>query len=97
MSDPIGPGDYAECVDSSPGWATGATGLVHGRIYRIKDVLREHTHAITGCPTAGVILHDGPNPHNPWDISRFKPIYRPKTSLIQSLLSDVPTDTPVEA
>lgn len=97
MSAPIGPDDYVECVDASLGWVTGASGLVHGRIYRIEKVLREHKHGVTGCPTCGVVLRDGPNPDVPWDISRFKPIYRPDASLISRLLSDVPTDVPVEA
>ena len=72
--EPIGPGDFVECVD-----ARGAPELTLGSIYMVRLICDDGG----GCWLREV---DPPPFHDGFFISRFRPIYRPKASLIQSLL-----------
>lgn len=81
----IGPGDFVECVDASPGKLPHR--LVAGAIY-----------LVTGHPHAwGITLKEEPS-KNPsgFSVYRFRPIYRPKPSAFTDLLK-VPDKTKILA
>lgn len=88
MSAPIGPGDWVECVATSVDF-----GFRPGQIYRCtgappkvlpcKTCGKEHT---------GLTLSQAPAPRPAtwlWPICCFRPIYRPKSELIEQLKQPV--------
>jgi hypothetical protein len=105
----IGPGDLVECIvechEGSPGimahWLCGAR-IDKGRVYTVARV-------VSGVPDNFGIISDGliltdPETHWPtlelnggvgaWAAEHFRPIYRPKAELLESLLRK--TDEPVK-
>jgi len=87
----IGPGDWVECVDNSCGqleaWSAGER-LEKGAVYQIGDCwVDTHTlkevvsivgrERVAGSRRKGRRLG--------YSINRFRPIYRPKADLIESL------------
>lgn len=102
MADAIGPGDFVECVPCRPGGL-----LTAGAVYCVGEVTPEgRCNCITegirpwAFPHPGVLLADGPNPHpsvaRAWCCYEFRPIYRPKSSLIEALKVPAPSE-PVPA
>ncbi len=89
MSSAIGPGDWVECVrDGSAvhGWSP----LTVGAIYRVRDLVEEGYPG--GRVVAGVTLHEVATPPGEvgfW-IELFRPIYRPRADLIESLKAPAP-------
>lgn len=84
----IGPGDFVECVDASPSLKTGER-LSVGAIYQVREVLRGP--GMSGRTENGVRLVGQRRCLNrqgveyAWRADRFRPIYRPKSSLIEQL------------
>jgi hypothetical protein len=79
----IGPGDFVECVDAEPEahCPFRSIGLSRGHVYRVERVLVAHE-------TEVLVLAEVLHPHNEWGAyraDRFRPIYRPKRSLIEGL------------
>lgn len=94
MAAPIGPGDWVECVDASPGANDGLC-LTRGGLYCIEAVDDRGLLCGTGrCGRTcrGVFL-SGRRDRWPWCGSRFRPIYRPRADLIQTLLEPIKEDT----
>lgn len=88
MSDPIGPGDWVECVKVP----VGADGyLALNALYLVEQVWFAIPHATTRELGDCLDLVDVPRgPDNcAWNVGNFRPIYRPKADLIQSLLKPV--------
>lgn len=94
MSAPIGKGDFVECVDvaARPHSCALPRPLVLGGIYRVHDVTRRADWP--GLPTDGIELVEYPELRDFWrisfDIERFRPIYRPKSDLIEQLKQAAP-------
>lgn len=92
MSAPIGPGDIVECISS--------TRLTVGALYCVQDVLPEggvctcHGEAPFGLLLRGTPPGQG---EDGWCGLNFRPVKRRDEAFLASLLSDVPTDIPVEA
>lgn len=85
----IGPGDWVECVDASPCRRIGFTSLVHGRLYRVSAL-----GVPDGSGERGLIIAEAPHPDTTrygvgWALRRFRPVYRPRAHLIESLLKPV--------
>jgi len=86
----IGPGDFVECVDLSPNASGRAPRiLVLGGVYRV-DSVGMSTHPKQ--PNEPAVFFWPPRTkqpngllHNGFAVWRFRPIYRPKQDLIESL------------
>jgi hypothetical protein len=91
MTDAIGPGDFVECVDASPdAWGWFDCPLVVGAIYTVHECATG-TLRPDGAKGRGLRLdrHNPPIPRGFWGDHRFKPVYRPKQSLIRDLLEPI--------
>ena len=79
----IGPGDWVECVDASdsPHHLLSCP-LVLGAMYLVVELHPEDAAGEVGVETRSI-------PERIFRASRFRPIYRPKESLIQTLLEPV--------
>lgn len=106
MSEPIGPGEWVECVDAGPDSWGRAVPLEVGGVYLVASVcMAEDVHGVLGpCVTLANILDEAELDFargviwlSAYDVSRFRPIYRPKASLIQSLLQPLPAEPVTEA
>lgn len=96
MSAPIGPGDWVECVESRQGTLL----LRVGAIYQIEAV-RNFEWSCDGCEPGecdqcGVrcvgLDSSRPGYSGGWICSRrFRPVYRPKSEIIQALKQPSPT------
>lgn len=81
MSIPIGPGDWVECVDALGREPAGTpTPLRVGAIYQVEDTFRWFGHD-------GLTLREvkPPTGDRGFAAALFRPIYRPKADLIESL------------
>jgi hypothetical protein len=88
MSEPIGPGDWVECIG-----AFVNPFFVVGRLYQAERVVP----AIGDCPACGdetgrgLLFVGGPRIHHPvvgvmsCCPCRFRPVYRPRADFIESL------------
>ena len=96
MNAAIGPGDWVECVNATPCLGCRRpVELVQCAVYRVTALAPTDAD---GC--AGLFLYEA----EPcarcsggvygFDLRRFRPIYRPKSSIIQGLLSDIPASVP---
>lgn len=86
MAADIGKGDWMECASLAPrGEGVRGHGFVIGRIYQVSVV-----HPYGGLDFVGAMR--APSGFG-WKRSRFRPIYRPKADLIESLRAPV-TRTP---
>lgn len=99
----IGPGDWVECVDDSPGRPVNLpyvreAHLVRGRIYRVAAV-RDFDHYKNGTVLAipTVVLTEREThwiawngTPGGWHLKRFRPVYRPQADLIERLCADRP-------
>jgi hypothetical protein len=81
----IGKGDYVECV-------AGATddfgyGVVTGQLYCVKDIASSWSRCVfDDCRNPRVFVCGQPHiEFGGWCPQRFRPIYRPKAELIESL------------
>lgn len=91
MAAPIGPGDWVECVDASLRRVTIASGrLVRGAIYCVAWCAERHATGVGLVQSIGLTdpvmrwyAEDGTE--GGYVADRFRPIYRPKQELIQSL------------
>ena len=84
----IGPGDWVECVDASPHPNHKvSTKLVQGALYRVREESVCPETGKNGLTLCGVLLpiHSKIGREIGWLLSRFRPIYRPKADLIESL------------
>lgn len=89
MAEPIGPGDWVECVDASP-MRFFETGLTVGAVYLVEGCTYPRDGLIAGLLLRGV-RHPG-NLLGDYNPRRFRPIYKPSADLIQSLLRPVPAE-----
>lgn len=92
MSEPIGVGDWVEALGSSfgrPGWTHVAPGSVH-----CVDGILPCGARIT---LVGVLSQRHPGKLAQWDINEFRPIYRPRASLIESLKAKCRTGAIVDS
>jgi hypothetical protein len=97
MSAPIGPGDWVECVDASPhrGALDPSTiiALSLGALYQVREVADGFAG---GELRHGLLLVGLKNRTNrdglefAYDVERFRPIYRPKSSIIEQLKQPAP-------
>lgn len=96
MSADIGPGDFVECVDASPA-VNGTQPFLAGSIYVVTHVWPPAGNDLrTGKPSSGAVdIRWVPraHPNVGWEISRFRPVYRPKPDALADLLN-VPTKIP---
>lgn len=83
----IGPGDFVECVDARPCPIYGPVPLVVGGLYVVSRV-EQDTATVFGWSIFLVGVRSG-GPHGGFGGGRFRPIYRPKQSLIESLKTPV--------
>lgn len=86
MAAPIGPGDWVECVDSA-GTEVWRWPLTVGRIYRVLELLTGD-----GVPDALQLVEIGwaeDGEYCGFAVERFRPIYRPKSSIIEQLKQPV--------
>lgn len=90
----IGPGDWVECVDGSRvsrcpdcDWLPESW-PVEGLVYRVVDV-GVNLFGESWVELAEFREIDPSGLVVAWDVDRFRPIYRPKESLIQTLLEPV--------
>lgn len=96
MSEPIGPGDWVECVSS--GLSSKGDRVEAGRIYRVTAFKSWGARcANCGCANGHTGLVVETDKNGGWCPKRFRPIYRPKASLIQSLLKPIEADPTKEA
>lgn len=90
MSAAIGPGDWVERV-------RGGNGLNAGSMWRVEDIDAAGGWCVACGPSAGsigLLLHGIRHPsHKPWCSCGFRPIYRPKSEIIEALKAPV-TRTP---
>lgn len=86
MSDPIGPGDWVECVSAPNGHITGFRA---GGVYKVSEAFTIEGRSLlnfAGMPKPKAVL---PNGGPGWFIVYFRPLYTPKADLIESLLNPV--------
>ena len=87
------PGDYVECVDARPHGHYLIAPLQAGQVYIVRSVIAPDEKF----PAGGLRLEGVPMPVSPrnieagWAPRRFRPVYRPKASLIESLLAPAPS------
>ncbi len=81
MSEPIGPGDWVECVDDDPCEVYGPSGLIAGALYRVLGA-KKCTDPNTGYVADALKVLVSPRWHG---LKRFRPIYRPRADFIESL------------
>jgi len=95
MNQPIGPGDWVECVQTSTEKPLGQqTGFRLGGLYLVDEGGVTFGHAWLNC--AGMAR---PNCGfwRGWNAKSFRPIYRPKADFIESLKAPATTTRqPVE-
>jgi hypothetical protein len=95
MAAPIGPGDWVECVDVSPryqpgyGWCPAPDQLVLRSIYRVARVFCEPVWGVDSVVLEGLGAHETRADGAYW-AGRFRPIYRPKSELIDTLKQPAP-------
>jgi hypothetical protein len=80
----IGAGDFVEAVDS---WS-----VAPGTVARVLEVIKDRGHC-ENCNQRtedGLILSIGQKPYRSWCPNHWRPIYRPKSSLIESLKVSTP-------
>lgn len=104
MSEPIGPGDWVECIARGRGNPPGVqferdAPLDVGRLYRVVKVVRGVDRK-SGEFREGVFL-TWPRTfiggvEAAWPLERFRPVYRPKQTVIDSLTAP-PERTPEPA
>lgn len=95
MSADIGPGDWVEYV-GLPASLIPAPGVrvahVFGAIYRVTEVGRACTDgAGRRWPS---LRTTASNPHKSTPVASFRPVYRPRSDLIESLLTRKPEEVP---
>lgn len=90
MSEPIGPGDWVECI-GGPTFPDNEGKVVVGNLYRVKAMIPK-IYCSCGKQHEGLRFHGVLNPHDPkgidshwWGICCFRPIYRPRQELIKQL------------
>lgn len=91
----IGPGDWVECVDASPRYVPGVgmspvpAPLVKGAVYRVERVVYDARWDETGIVLDG-IRENAWRIDGAFNVDRFRPIYRPKSEIIESLKQPAP-------
>lgn len=100
MTAPIGPGDWVECAPPSgyrgdiPIEQVGISGSYpkRGHVYRVREVGQYRTlqGMEDGLRLVGIVASTPGHPDSWWPARCFRPIYRPKAELIQSLLAPTP-------
>lgn len=93
----IGPGDFVECVDARPNDWDGVSRLTLRAIYRVAEVKRTtldpHGNIRGGVRLHGVVSgYDERGRERFFDVNRFRPIYRPKSDFITSLMREAPAE-----
>lgn len=82
----IGPGDFVECVRvTKPNSA-----FAMGAIYVVEAVIKPTSCDLCASPCHGLhLVGMHRHPHG-WCINCFKPVYRPKSDLIETLKQPAP-------
>lgn len=84
MSNAIGPGDWVECVR-----AEDPDGRYLGKVFRCLKVVPSQDCELNHGPCAGLTIEGMPITLHGWAMCCFRPIYRPKASLIERLKQPV--------
>lgn len=89
MAAPLAPGDFVECINACAHRSAGVL-LTLGAIYRVREVSAQAVlFSGNRGPTlrlCGIVLAVGPyGVEASWAICRFKPVYRPKSEIIEAL------------
>ena len=91
----LGPGDFVECVDASDAIHIilrdrHSVPLVVGAVYRVREIDTTPTlDGEDGVVLWGIEMAAGGGWSRSFRISRFRPLYRPKADLIESLKTPV--------
>lgn len=92
MADAIGPGDWVECVDASPGHVSGHRLTLFG----VYQVIGTNNHACHCGTPGGLKIAGAETVAIGWCVRRFRPIYRPNSEIIEALKAPAPSE-PVPA
>lgn len=86
----LGPGDFVECVNASGRFASDPpSGLLLGALYTVEAVyINDEGRGLT------LVGLRASSPFVGYAIDRFRPIYRPKASVIESMLAPAPEMEP---
>lgn len=88
MAEPIGPGDWVECIDDSYNPKAGLDPIIRiGQIYQVNYLLNGVNCAF--CGGKGGLNLVGFHPDSNWCPTRFRPIYRPKATFIEGLKTPI--------
>lgn len=94
MAGAIGPGDWVECVDASARIPYGPPPLCLGSVYRVERVEADVNGWGPGVWIVGIRAE---SPSGGFYADRFRPIYRPKSELLESLLHKADEPLKVDA
>lgn len=97
----IGPGDWVECVDGGA-WRDGlklparheGRPIVPRHVYQVREVIigRGANGPEPGLRFVGIRAFNDAGLEGGWPMAGFRPIYRPREDLIQTLLQPLPAD-----
>lgn len=92
--DAIGPGDWVECIDATPPAVDCIGQLTLGALYCVYDADTDCLRG-EGCCACGIsqwVQVEGLPIHEieAWCAHRFRPIYRPKSEVIEALKQPAP-------
>lgn len=86
MAAPIGPGDWVECVQNRHPTTLPPRGLIVGRCYMVSAAGVTPAHDVQpGVPWVRLVGVPDPAPKWGYRAAWFRPVYRPKADLIESL------------
>ena len=92
MSSAIGPGDWVECCpktyrDTPPANCKVVRGAwpQQGAIYQVREVGCRTGTDVPALRLVGIVVAHPYEPDCWWDVVYFRPIYRPKSSIIEQL------------
>lgn len=88
----IGPGDFVECV-SAVNTCHLPNGYAHGCVYVVEECFREFGWDALNCVGMARPADIGSDQRG-WPIEAFRPIYRPRADLIETLLAPAPEMEP---
>ena len=96
VMDAIGPGDWVECVEAPKGGAYSDEGFARvGCIYQVREVIdrcRGNDGVEPGCRLVGQPqIIDDLGLECAYPLALFRPIYRPKSEIIEALKQPAPS------
>lgn len=93
MSAPIGPGDWVECINPL------ATSIAYGALYCVEEVeVNDRLPCECGCVVGVELAGDVRDPFSMWCAGcEVRPIYRPKSTFIDTLKQPAPERELIDA